>query len=89
LRRRRPMRPAFQHDAFLGGQLNSGMGRPMVMSVLLSIARTLGAYMLFQLFRIQETRWSRSIWLAANSNQVNGGTTVLSGAPTGGWKADV
>src|SRR5262245_24833242 len=35
--------------------VNIGMGRPMAMSVLLSIARTLNAYTLFQLFRTHET----------------------------------
>src|SRR5215813_6012479 len=34
--------------------VNIGMGRPMAMSVLLSIARTLNAYTLFQLFRTHE-----------------------------------
>jgi hypothetical protein len=39
--------------------VNIGMGRPMDMSVLLSIARTLGAYTLFYLFQTHETREHR------------------------------
>src|SRR5260370_15620632 len=35
--------------------LSTGMGRPIAMRVLLSIARTLGPYMLFHLFQTHET----------------------------------
>jgi hypothetical protein len=55
LSRRGPTRPAFKRLAFSLFNVNTGMGRPIAMSALLSIARTLGAYMLFRRFRTHET----------------------------------
>jgi len=58
--RSRPIRQVLedieQHDDAVSLNVSTGMGRPMAMSVLLSIARTLGAYTLFHLFQTHETR---------------------------------